>query len=152
VARTDLEEQFALARKIRDATSAANEAVIQIRAVRTSVQQRIRQLDGREATARVDTLFDALLAVERELYQVDNESPKDKIAYPIKLNDRLAGLRADLERADAAPTPAHYRVFDELTGELDRHLRRLDAVLTEPLARLNALLQQHGKPPVARHP
>jgi len=152
VSRADLREQFALARKIRNATSAANEAVLQIRAIRGAVQDRLEGTEDEALKAAADTLLNAIGAVERQLYQVKNQSPKDKIAYPIKLNDRLAGLRAHLESGDAPPTEAHREVFEELSGELDRHLQRLDAVLDEHLSRLNARLLDHERSPVPRDP
>ena len=64
-------------------------------------------------------------AVAGELYQLRNQSPKDKIAFPIKLNDRLTGLRSHLERGDGTPIDAYQAVFDELSAELDVHLRTL---------------------------
>ena len=67
-------------------------------------------------------------AVERELYQVKNQSPKDKIAFPIKLNNRLSGLLAIVD-GDAPPTEAQYRVFQELSVALSQHLRRLERIL-----------------------
>jgi photosystem II stability/assembly factor-like uncharacterized protein len=94
VTRADLREQFELARQIRDATSAANEAVVLIRTLRTQIQNRRARVDDGLPVA--EQILDSLAAVERSLYQVKNESPKDKIAYPIKLNDRLAGQRAHL--------------------------------------------------------
>lgn len=116
----DLRAQFALATQVRDAESAANEAVIRIR--------RLRELEpGRFAR---DTAFAReLAAVEGELYQVRNQSPKDKIAFPIKLNDRLTGLRAIIESGDGPPTASQRRVFNELKGQLDLLLLRLSRVL-----------------------
>ena len=116
----DLRAQFALATQVRDAESAANEAVIRIR--------RLRELEpGRFAR---DTAFAReLAAVEGELYQVRNQSPKDKIAFPIKLNDRMTGLRAIIESGDGPPTASQRRVFNELKGQLDLLLLRLARAL-----------------------
>jgi hypothetical protein len=75
--------------------------------------------------------------VEGELYQVRNRSPKDKIAFPIKLNDRLTGLRSLLERGDQRPTAAHYRVFEELSSQLDALLERLRRLVDEEIPQLD---------------
>ena len=102
---------------------------------------------GNTALDRAARLFvERVSAVEAELYQVRNQSPKDKIAFPIKLNDRLTGLRSRLERGDAAPTAAYLAVFEELSGELAALLEALDRALAEELPRLNRELSELGLP------
>jgi photosystem II stability/assembly factor-like uncharacterized protein len=115
----ELQAQFALLTRIRDAESEANGAVIAIRAER----ERLRQRHG--SAADTMALVREMAAVEGELYQVRNQSPKDKIAFPIKLNDRLTGLRTIVENGDGAPTRAQVEVFRQLRGELDVLLARL---------------------------
>lgn len=121
VTAADYAAQYALAIRLRDATSAANEAVLRIRAEKA-------RLGGASATATAANV-EELSAIEALLYQVKNSSPKDKIAYPIRLNDRLAGLLAIVENGDAAPTAAAQKVADQLIAELAAHLARLDRVL-----------------------
>jgi photosystem II stability/assembly factor-like uncharacterized protein len=118
VTDADVRAQTAFALTVRNAESAANDAVLQIRAVR-----------GRPAVVRDSALLAGLAAVEGELYQVRNRSPKDKIAFPIKLNDRLTGLRSLVESGDGAPTAAQRRVFAELRAELNALLNRLSGLL-----------------------
>ena len=140
VTDADLEEQLQLALRIRDATSAANEGVIRIRELRRGIEARMESTPNEAARAAADAVLRDLAAVEGELYQVRNRSPKDKIAFPIKLNDRLTGLRTILEGGDERPTAAHYRVFDELSRQLDAQLRRLERIVREDLPRLERLI------------
>jgi hypothetical protein len=70
-------------------------------------------------------LLERLSRIEASLYQVKNQSPKDKIANPIKLNDRLAGLLAIVQFGDAAPSDAQRAVARELVAELDAQLAHL---------------------------
>ena len=88
--------------------------------------------------------MEAISAVEKELYQVKNQSPKDKIAFPIKLNNRLSGLRANLESGDGAPTRGYYLVFEKLSAELKVQLGTLNAMLQQDLPRLNKELKRFG--------
>ena len=129
VTDSDLQAQFELAMQIRDRTSAANSAVIRIREIRTRVNERLARASNSSDTGAARSLIEKLGSVERELYQVRNQGPKDKIAFPIRLNNRLSGLRWNLEKGDAAPTPAYYAVFRELSDELDLQLRKLDHAL-----------------------
>ena len=155
VSDADLRAQFALAEQIRDKESAANEAVIRIGALRQQVRARLgRDTLGMargmiERIAEAGTLLErGFAAVEQEIYQVKNQSPKDKIAFPIRLNDRLTGLRTNLESGDERPTAAHRRVFLELARELDAQLVELDLTLRRELARLNDALRSAGLAPI----
>jgi hypothetical protein len=140
VTDADLAEQFALAVRIRDATSAANEGVLRIRALRRDLEERLGGVAAGAHRAAADTVLRELAAVEGELYQVRNRSAKDKIAYPIKLNDRLTGLRALVENGDERPTAAQLRVFVELSRQLDVQLQRLRRIEDEAIPRLLRLI------------
>ncbi len=120
VTESDVRAQFALVMQIRDAETEANEAVLRIRALRSS----------QPALFSRDTLLAReLAAVEGELYQVRNQSPKDKIAFPIKLNDRLTGLRAIVDEGDGRPTASQDAIYRQLRSELDALLARLNRAL-----------------------
>ncbi|HEU4565195.1 MAG TPA: glycosyl hydrolase, partial [Gemmatimonadaceae bacterium] len=125
----DLAAQFALARQVSVRTSAANEAVIRIRALRDSIDARLAASgSGDGVRAAGDSLRRALSAVEEELYQVRNRSGQDPLNFPIKLNNRLAALQRSVETGDGRPTAGAYKVFRELSAELDRHLARLKEI------------------------
>ncbi len=141
VTQQDLQEQFTLAMKVRDRVSAANEAVILIRKLKTQMDD--DRITGEpELQKPLAELKNRLSLVEAELYQVKNQSPKDKIAFPIRLNDRLAGLFALVQEADGAPNRAHYEVFEQLSSELDGHLAELDQLLENDLAAVNERLSE----------
>jgi hypothetical protein len=137
VTDADLVAQFELAVAIRDAESEANGGVLRIREVTAQLEARLAGSDDEQLKDRAARFLRDIGAVEAELYQVRNQSPKDKIAFPIKLNDRLTGLRSHLERGDGAPTEAYRAVFEELAAELGRHLRELDRLMDEELPGLN---------------
>ncbi|MEM1410334.1 MAG: glycosyl hydrolase, partial [Pseudomonadota bacterium] len=117
-----LKERLMLALKARDATSRANSTVIEIRKLR-------RKLSGDEGSEAA--FLNAISAVESQLYQVKNESPKDKIALPIQLNDRLAGLMHMLSDGDGPPTEAQRIVLARLEGELDALLDTYQQIKTQ---------------------
>jgi len=119
VTDADYAAQYALSIRLRDAASAANEAVLRIRAAKG-------RLGSSSGTA---TLVADLSAIEAQLYQVRNRSPKDKIANPIRLNDRLAGLLAIVQMGAGAPTAAQHQVADQLVSELHGLLAKLDGLL-----------------------
>jgi hypothetical protein len=144
----DLLAQFELARAIRDQESAANGTVLTIRDLTAQVDASIRGSGNSRLRSSGRSFTERIAAIKRELYQVRNQSPKDKIAFPIKLNDRLTGLRSRLERGDAAPTEAYRRVFEELSTELALQLKLFDEVIRQDLQRLNKELGDAGLPTI----
>jgi len=118
----DVNEQFELAMKIRDQVSRANEAVIAIRELKTSI--------AKEKTSAANKIFiEKLSAIEENLYQVKNQSAQDPLNFPIKVNNRLAALESSVETGDNKPTDAAYTVFNVLSEELQAYLNDLQSLL-----------------------
>jgi photosystem II stability/assembly factor-like uncharacterized protein len=146
VTDADLVGQFRLASRIRDAESQANGSILLIRDLRGQIQASVARSEDQQLKASAERFVDDIGRVETQLYQVRNQSPKDKIAFPIRLNDRLTGLRSRLERGDAAPTAAYRDVFEELAAELDGHMRVLHDLISEDLTHLNDEFTRAGLP------
>ena len=81
-----------------------------------------------------------LSAIEEDLYQVRNRSSQDPLNFPIKLVNRISAVRRSLETGDAKPTAGAYKVFDELSKELDQQLSKLDNTLKAGIDGLNPML------------
>ncbi len=122
VTAADVDEKFKLAIMIRDQTSKANEAVIQIRTIKTNMEK------AGEADKN-KPIIDQLSAIEENLYQVRNQSSQDPLNFPIKLNNRLAALGRSIETGESKPTDASYKVYHELTADLKKQLLNLDKLL-----------------------
>ena len=146
VTDADLVGQFRLASRIRDAESQANGSILLIRDLKGQIQASVARSEDQQLKASAERFVDDIGRVEAQLYQVRNQSPKDKIAFPIRLNDRLTGLRSRLEWGDAAPTAAYRDVFEELAAELDGHMRVLHDLISEDLTRLNDEFTRAGLP------
>ena len=149
VSAADLQAQFELATKIRDRVSAANDAVLRIRRLRSEAADRVARARAEPVTRAADAATLKLREVEERLYQVRNRSGQDPLNFSIKLNNRLAALGRSVQTGDARPTAAAYRVYDELSGELDRELQQLDRVVAGEVAGLNRILSTRGLPPVS---
>ncbi|MFB3071396.1 MAG: glycosyl hydrolase, partial [Nitrospirales bacterium] len=116
--------------------------VILIRDLRSKIEERLSKTEDKKIRKTAEDFVTQIRAVEKELYQVRNQSPKDKIAFPIKLNNRLSGLRANLEDGDSAPTKGYYEVYERLSEELKVHLNKLDGLLQQDLPHLNKELKR----------
>ncbi len=145
ITEADLQEQFELASKIMNKTSAANEAVIEIRDIKSQIDAAKDKISNSNYKNTVTPFLQKISAIEEDLYQVKNQSGQDPLNFPIKLNNRLASLRRSMENGDAKPTDGAYKVFNELSAELEQHLGKLNQTLSSDLASINQLLKKAGK-------
>jgi hypothetical protein len=148
----DLRKQFDLAIQIRDRTTAANQAVIDIRELKAQIGDRLRKAKNGRLREAGELLAKRLSAVEEEIYQVRNRSNQDPLNFPIKINNRLAALRRSVENGDNPPTDAAYAVFKELSGELQTQLDAFDTIRRGDVAQFNRALAARKLAPVAVRP
>ena len=139
-----LSAQLTLALAIRDKVTAANEAVIDIRAIKGEVDDRQGRTNNTEIHEQGDMVKDKLGDVESQIYQVKNESRQDPLNFPIKINNKLAALMNGVSRGDFPPTEQSRQVFDRLDGLLQEEMTRLQLLIDQDLARLNELLREEG--------
>jgi photosystem II stability/assembly factor-like uncharacterized protein len=145
ITKEDLQEQFNLASKIMNKTSTANEAVIKIREIKSQLNDAKEKISSSDYNKTITPFIQKISAIEEDLYQVKNQSGQDPLNFPIKLNNRLASLRRSVETGDAKPTNGAYKVFKELSDELDQHLGKLNQTLSSDLSKVNQLLKKAGK-------
>ncbi|MBM0228263.1 hypothetical protein [Micromonospora sp. ATA51] len=148
VSDADLLAQFKLAKEAVDRTSDANNGVIAIRDCSGQIADRIEQSGDDAVTAAGNRLQDALSVVENELYQTRLRSGQDPLNFPIKLNNKMAGLRGVIESTQSPPTDQSYEVLEELSGQLQKQLDRLDEIVTTDVPAFNQVLQSKGLQPI----
>ena len=72
------------------------------------------------------------------------ESPQDPLSFPIRLNDKLAGLMLLAGMGDHPPTDSTIAVRDELVAAVDAELLRLENVFKNDLAAFNLQAAEAG--------
>jgi photosystem II stability/assembly factor-like uncharacterized protein len=140
VTEADLKETFDLAMKIRDRESANNEAVIQIRKIKKQIEDGLKSNNDATIASSAKDFASKLTAIEEELYQTKNRSGQDPLNFPIKLGNRISAVRRSLETGDAKPTAGVYKVFGELSKDLDVQLGKLNSLLNGDLPNLKQKL------------
>ncbi|MHB1863792.1 MAG: glycosyl hydrolase, partial [Gemmatimonadaceae bacterium] len=148
VSDADLRAQFALAIRIRDRLSEANQAVIDVRNVNAQVKDRLKKSDDAQLKALGDTLDVHAAAIEQNVYQVQNQSGQDPLNFPIKINNRIGTLLSTVDRGDGRPIAAAEPIFDYLSGQLKVQTDALARVWATDLAAFNAQARKLGLPPV----
>jgi len=138
VTDAELRAQYAFGKKVRDKTTEANQAVINIRRVKMQLEDRLKKAaDDAALKEKGATLKTNASGVEESVYQVRNQSGQDPLNFPIKVNNRLANLLSMSERGDGAPTTNMPEIFGILNKELKVYQDRLDVVWKTDLAAVN---------------
>ena len=127
-----------MAIRLRDKTSEANQAVIDIRRIKADVADRLAKSSDARLKAAGDALVSGLSEVEGEIYQVKNQSGQDPLNFPIKVNNRLASLLSAVNDGDGKPIGNALPIFTALSGELKVLTDNLDGILAKDLAAFNA--------------
>jgi photosystem II stability/assembly factor-like uncharacterized protein len=143
----DLVEQFKFLQRIAEKVDQANDAVLKVRSLRTSVDKALADLDAKPNAPlreRVVKLRDDLTTVEEAIYQTKNRSGQDPLNYPIRLNNRIAALMGTVGTGDFRPTDQSYQILDLLSKELAVELAKLNGITTQEVPSLNAALRSAG--------
>jgi len=104
-----------------------------------SIKARVEGKDEyAELAASAEALEENLDAVEKALYQTRLEARQDPLNFPIRLNDKLAGVMLASTIGDHPPTASAIAVRDQLFAAIDTQLAALDQALGQDLDRFNA--------------
>jgi hypothetical protein len=153
VTLTDLQAQHTLATQVFDKLNAANEAILMIRGVKAEIDDRSAKAKDAQFTVAADALKKKLSDVEQEIYQVQNQSSQDPLNFPIKLNDKLAGLLGAVEGVEGRPTAQTYVVYRQLSALLQTQLDRLAKILDVDVPAFNTQwVKPKGLDPITKKP
>ena len=137
----DLQAQFDFVLGINRKLTGTHQAVARLRKARSqlnAVAERIRRHQGDSPLlGRAETLTTQLDEIEQALYQTKLEARQDPLNFPIRLNDKLAGVMFGAALGDNPPTASAMAVRDELFAAVDGQLQRLDQVLGMELEAFN---------------
>ena len=142
--QADLKAQFDFLIKVRDQLSAANQGVIDIRAIQPQMIDLSNKIDAKhEDIAQLISEINAdLKRIEEKLYQTQNESGQDPLNFPIRLNNKVGHLGSIMGVGDNKPTDQALKFFDEVSAEIDDELAQLEKIKTEDLDELNNMINK----------
>ncbi len=149
VAQADLQKQFDLLIQIRDELSHVYDAVNQIQDVGAQVEGLKKRLPENGDTKPVLTaaadLDQKLLTLRDELVQKKIKANEDSLAYPPKIDSKLAFLAITIgEGSDSAPTESAYREFEKLKKQADGFLAGWAELQKTDLATFQKLTSNQG--------
>ncbi len=145
--QADFDAQFEFLLSVRDQLSQMHGEIGRIRDAKKQVEALEKRLeDNPEAEPLLEAgkdLVERLTEIEKALYQTRNKSRQDPLNFPIRLNDKLAGLSSVASFGDRRPTEQLLAVKAELTAVIDAELAKLEELWQTNLPAFNALAREH---------
>ncbi|MEM7051242.1 MAG: glycosyl hydrolase [Acidobacteriota bacterium] len=139
----DLSAQVDFVLAGRDKLSETHREIGRLRQVREQIQGAEKRPGvGEELAAEAKALGEKLTEIEKALYQTQNRSRQDPLNFPIRLNDKLAGVLFLATFGNGRPTQSMVAVRDELIAAIDEQLGALRAVWDEELPKFNQSLEE----------
>lgn len=140
----DLVEQYRFAQSTGELLTRAHRAIRGIRDAREdlgTIKEQLGEREGEEVqrlTDDIDAALESMKAVEETLYQTKNRSGQDPLNFPIRLTNKLAGVRSGAMTGEFAPTQQMVAVRNELSSRIEAELARLQPVFQEALPAIDA--------------
>jgi photosystem II stability/assembly factor-like uncharacterized protein len=148
----DLDEQLALSLKINKKLSETHKAINDLRSLRNQINTYIGSVEDTAFASQLKKLskpiLDSLQTIEDALVQSKAVAGQDLLNYPIRLNDKLAGIGGAVASAETAPTKQSYVAFDEISALIDVQLVKLKKIKEEKIPAFNAVAKQRSVDPV----
>jgi len=152
----DLVAQYVAARRVIARIDEVVSEVKRVEDLQSQIDDRVKRFTDGSASATdiaaakdsAKALRSRLEAVRAELYEVGCHVDQCTLDMPTKLYNKFITLNMQVQVGAYAPTQQHGTIYESLKGQLDRQLRTLQQLEAEDLARLNALLERLGLPPL----
>ncbi len=141
--------QFTFLSQVKDKFNETQKAIRDIRTLRTQINSFIA-LQGKDVPTQVkqmaDTINKNISSIEEMLYQTKSKSEQDVLNYPIKLNDKLAGLYETANSGNFSPSKQARDVYADLAGQIDVQLERLRVIRQKDIPAFNEMIRQKALP------
>ena len=140
----DYDDQLIFLLAIRDKFNAIQKASKNIADLRKQIND-FTDKQGKNLPAGIksqaDTIIKQLTTIEEALHQTKAKSDQDVLNYPIRLDDKLAGLYKFAASGNTAPAQQGKETFTELSAQTDVQLNKLKQLLDDELPKLNQLIR-----------
>lgn len=145
----DYEAQAGFLWQVRNKFNDIQKGIKDIRTLRAQISSFIG-LQGTNAPKEIQTMADSinkqLTAIEETLYQTKAKSGQDVLNYPIKLNDKLAGVFEAAASGNFAPSKQVRDVYAGLATQIDGQLKNLADIKQKDIPAFNELIRQKALP------
>ncbi len=145
----EYDEQFSFLSTVKDKFNEIQKAIKNIREVRKQTSDFMSR-QGKDTLGEIKQLSDSInkrmTKVEEALYQTKAKSSQDVLNFPIRLNDKIAGLYSYAASGNYAPTAQVREAYAVLSSQADAELNKLKTIFRVDVPRLNQLIREKQLP------
>jgi len=148
----DYDAQVGFLLLVRDKFSEVQKAIKNIRSIRTQINDFTAKLDTagtKDIKKMGDSINKQMTAVEEALYQTKSKSGQDVLNFPIRINDKLAGLYGVAASGQNPPSKQALETFADLGGQADVQLAKLKNILEKDLKGFNKMINDKQLPVIS---
>ena len=145
----DYEDQFNFLITVRDKFSEIQKAIKNIRDIRKQLTD-FTDKQGKDCPKDIkqeaDTINKQMTVIEEALHQTKAKSGQDVLNFPIRLDDKIAGLYDFAASGNSAPARQVKEAFAELSGQANLQLDKLKRIVEDDLVKFNQLIREKALP------
>jgi photosystem II stability/assembly factor-like uncharacterized protein len=148
----DYDKQIGFLIQVRDKFNEVQKTIKDIRSLRTQINDftgRLSKPDAKVIKPVADSIVKKLTDIEEKLYQTKSKSGEDPLNFPIRLNDKLAGLYGVASSGENLPSKQVQEAFSELGGQSDVQISRFKKIVSTDLPVLNKLIIEKQTPVIS---
>ena len=140
----EYQDQFNFLNVIKSKFDSTQQTIRDIRFTRSQINN-LKDRLGKDYPAELDSLgkniVKQLTSIEENLYQTKAKSGQDVLNYPIRLNDKLAGV-FDAVNQHTAPTAQSKEAYHDLEILIDRELNQFKSIQSNEIKKYNQLIRE----------
>lgn len=152
VSDADLRAQFDLHQKINKKLNEAHIAINKIRKIRTQINGYLNAIKDSTLVNQVKKIakpmLDSIDVVEATLMQPKAKAPQDVLAFPIQLNDKMAGLGSNVSSAETKPIKSAYVVYEDLAAKIDKAIAKVKDITEKKVTEFNEFVKSKQIPAI----
>lgn len=145
VSDADLAEQFNLHQKINKKVDEAHVAINKIRKIRSQINGYVGSVKDstlvNEMKKITKPILESIDEIESTLMQPKAIAPQDVLAFPIQLNDKMAGLGSNVSSAETKPIKSAYVVYEDLAAKIDTAVAKVKNITDNKIAEFNEFVK-----------
>ncbi len=149
ITQQDYEAQFNFLQQLMDKFNEVQKGIKNIRSLRNQMNDFVAK-QGKDCPKDVKDMADAinkkLTGIEETLYQTKSKSGQDVLNYPIRLNDKLAGVFDAANSGNMEPSKQVKDVYSALATQCDEQLEKLKTIMSDDIVKFNQLIREKALP------
>jgi hypothetical protein len=146
VSNADLKAQEQFLLSVADNFSSIMKTLKGIKEIRTQIQTVQKKTKDTSFQKQSNTILASLKTIEEALHQTKAKSGQDVLNYPIRLDDKIAGVFGSASSGYTAPTKQVQETFVDLKAKVDVQLKLYNDLKNEDIKALNEAVHKLGIP------